>query len=65
MNDYYSKMIHFYNPPTRVCVECPLPNNLHVILEAVAYRPETEGNFNACIIFVVATMILNFMFYFV
>uniref|UniRef100_T1DDZ8 Diphthine--ammonia ligase n=1 Tax=Psorophora albipes TaxID=869069 RepID=T1DDZ8_9DIPT len=36
----YSKMFGFTNPPTRVCVECPLPDNCHVVLEAVAFNSE-------------------------
>lgn len=45
MNDYaelnavYVKAFDFQNPPSRVCVESPLPDGLQVILEAVAFRP--------------------------
>lgn len=38
LNEVYARYFNFTNPPTRVCVECPLPSNLHVIIEAVAYR---------------------------
>ncbi|XP_058825900.1 uncharacterized protein LOC131685896 [Topomyia yanbarensis] len=40
LNETYSKVFGFTNPPTRVCVECPLPENCHVVLEAVAYNRE-------------------------
>ncbi|XP_055608820.1 uncharacterized protein LOC129756093 [Uranotaenia lowii] len=40
LNKVYSDMFNFTNPPTRVCVECPLPENCHVVLEAVAFNPE-------------------------
>lgn len=42
LNEIYSKFFNFTNPPTRVCVECPLPDNLQVIVEAVAYRPSVH-----------------------
>lgn len=40
LNEVYSSMFSFTNPPTRVCVECPLPEDCHVVLEAVAFNPE-------------------------
>lgn len=40
LNRIYARFFNFTNPPTRVCVECPLSNNLHVIIEAVAFRPK-------------------------
>uniref|UniRef100_A0A1Q3EU54 Diphthine--ammonia ligase n=1 Tax=Culex tarsalis TaxID=7177 RepID=A0A1Q3EU54_CULTA len=40
LNEVYSTLFSFTNPPTRVCVECPLPENCHVVLEAVAFNPE-------------------------
>lgn len=43
LNKVYSRYFNFTNPPTRVCVECPLSNDLHVIIEAVAFRPK-EGD---------------------
>lgn len=48
MNDYaelnaiYAKTLNFANPPARVCVECPLPAGLQVIMEAVAFRPRNN-----------------------
>lgn len=48
MNDYaelnavYVKTLNFANPPARVCVECPLPDGLQVIMEAVAFRPRNN-----------------------
>jgi enamine deaminase RidA (YjgF/YER057c/UK114 family) len=43
INDVYAQVLNFQNPPTRVCVECPLPENCHVILEAVAFKPNSYG----------------------
>ncbi|KXJ84076.1 hypothetical protein RP20_CCG020970 [Aedes albopictus] len=40
LNEIYSNKFSFTNPPTRVCVECPLPENCHVVLEAVAFNSE-------------------------
>ncbi|KAL9696528.1 hypothetical protein quinque_016107 [Culex quinquefasciatus] len=40
LNEVYSSLFSFTNPPTRVCVECPLPEDCHVVLEAVAFNPE-------------------------
>lgn len=40
LNEVYSRLFSFTNPPTRVCVECPLPEDCHVVLEAVAFNPE-------------------------
>lgn len=42
LNEVYSKFFNFTNPPTRLCVECPLPGSLKVIAEAVAYRPSVR-----------------------
>ena len=44
LNESYLKYFNFTNPPTRVCVECPLPDNVHVIVEAVAFRNESVDN---------------------
>ncbi|XP_034489328.1 uncharacterized protein LOC117793033 isoform X2 [Drosophila innubila] len=38
LNSVYLQSFGFHNPPTRVCVECPLPDDCHVIMEAIAYR---------------------------
>jgi len=38
LNDVYSEKLNFQNPPTRVCVETCLPENCHVIMEAVAFK---------------------------
>lgn len=43
LNRVYADFFNFNNPPTRVCVECPLPDRLQVIVEAVAYRPTSES----------------------
>ncbi|CAK9817189.1 Diphthine--ammonia ligase [Anthophora plagiata] len=39
INDVYTSYLGKTNPPVRVCVECPL--NIHVILDAIAYK-ETQ-----------------------
>lgn len=39
LNEIYAEFFNFTNPPTRVCVECPLPDGLQVVVEVVAYRP--------------------------
>jgi diphthine-ammonia ligase len=38
LNQVYSQKLNFQHPPTRVCVETCLPENCHVILEAVAFK---------------------------
>lgn len=38
INEVYARAFNFTNPPTRVCVECPLPDECQVVLEAVAFR---------------------------
>lgn len=38
LNAVYAQALNFTNPPSRVCVECPLPDGLQVIVEAVAFR---------------------------
>lgn len=40
INNIYAEKFCFTNPPTRVCVECPLPENCHIVLEAVAFNSE-------------------------
>uniref|UniRef100_A0A0K8TRG8 Diphthine--ammonia ligase n=1 Tax=Tabanus bromius TaxID=304241 RepID=A0A0K8TRG8_TABBR len=42
VNDIYAQILNFTNPPTRVCVECPLPDDCHVVMEAVAYKHPNE-----------------------
>lgn len=48
LNDVYVKTFCYPNPPTRVCVQCPLPNNVGLILDGVAFKSsnnntETDG----------------------
>ncbi|CAH0755131.1 unnamed protein product [Diatraea saccharalis] len=38
LNDVYLKNFYFENPPTRVCVQCPLPDDVGLILDAVAHK---------------------------
>lgn len=38
LNQSYIKVFNFTNPPSRVCVECPLPEDIGVILEASAFK---------------------------
>lgn len=42
LNEAYSESFNFSNPPTRVCVECPLPANCQVIVEVVAFKAKNE-----------------------
>lgn len=46
LNEAYVKAFNFTNPPTRVCVECPLPPKCQVIMEAVAFRPRNNDQEN-------------------
>lgn len=41
INSAYVNKINFQNPPTRICVECELPKNCSIIMEAIAYKPKT------------------------
>uniref|UniRef100_A0A1A9ZLS4 Diphthine--ammonia ligase n=1 Tax=Glossina pallidipes TaxID=7398 RepID=A0A1A9ZLS4_GLOPL len=43
LNRIYGQALNFQNPPTRVCVECPLPDECHVIIEAIAYKKPQRG----------------------
>lgn len=42
LNEAYSASFNFPNPPTRVCVECPLPTNCQVIVEVVAFKAKNH-----------------------
>ncbi|XP_053668833.1 uncharacterized protein LOC128719235 [Anopheles marshallii] len=44
INEIYSTVFAFANPPTRVCVECPLPADCAVVLEAVAFNPVSNAS---------------------
>ncbi|XP_046665035.1 diphthine--ammonia ligase [Homalodisca vitripennis] len=50
MNDYaainaaYVSVLSHVNPPVRVCVEAPLRADSPVVLEAIAYKQQTEGD---------------------
>lgn len=46
LNEAYVKAFNFTNPPTRVCVECPLSPKCQVIMEAVAFRPRNNDQEN-------------------
>lgn len=41
INAAYINIINFQSPPTRVCVECELPINCTIIMEAVAFKSNT------------------------
>lgn len=41
INDVYVSWLGKRNPPVRVCVECPL--NIHVMLDAIAYKESQEN----------------------
>lgn len=36
LNEVYASTFNFPNPPTRVCVQCPLPDDVGLILDAVS-----------------------------
>ncbi|XP_061376883.1 uncharacterized protein LOC116770905 [Danaus plexippus] len=42
LNEVYVKTFSFPNPPTRVCVQCPLPADVGLIMDAVAYKKNDE-----------------------
>ncbi|XP_063697230.1 uncharacterized protein LOC134828168 [Culicoides brevitarsis] len=42
INSSYIKIINFQNPPTRVCVECELPECCTIIVEATAHKPRDD-----------------------
>ncbi|KOB67647.1 putative atpase pp-loop superfamily, partial [Operophtera brumata] len=42
LNDVYVRTFSFPNPPTRVCVQCPLPADVGLILDAVAHKPSSD-----------------------
>ncbi|GLV35478.1 uncharacterized protein CBL_01373 [Carabus blaptoides fortunei] len=47
LNKIYCRVLSHINPPTRVCVEAPLPENCHVLMEALAWKAKPvsgEGN---------------------
>lgn len=43
MNEVYLDYINFESPPTRVCVECTLPDDCQVIMEAVGFKTKSES----------------------
>lgn len=45
LNGVYLSTFSHPNPPTRVCVQCPLPNDVGLILDAVAHK-STVSNHN-------------------
>lgn len=40
INSAYLTVIDFQNPPTRICVECEMPKNCTLIMEAIAHKPK-------------------------
>ena len=36
LNEVYANTFNFPNPPTRVCVQCPLPDEVGLIFDAVS-----------------------------
>lgn len=42
-NKIYCETVSHVNPPTRACVQVPLPNHCPIILEAVAWLPPTNA----------------------
>lgn len=44
LNRLYSEVLNHVNPPTRACVEVPLPNNCPVVLEAISWNGNITAN---------------------
>ncbi|KAI4462634.1 hypothetical protein MML48_4g00017527 [Holotrichia oblita] len=44
LNRLYSEVLNHVNPPTRACVEVPLPSNCPVILEAISWNGNITAN---------------------
>lgn len=38
LNDIYCERLNHVNPPTRACVQVPLPTNCPVIMQAVSWK---------------------------
>lgn len=47
LNEVYVNTFNFPNPPTRVCVQCPLPDDIGLIFDAVAHK-STFNNTHDC-----------------
>ncbi|XP_063625482.1 uncharacterized protein LOC134797159 isoform X1 [Cydia splendana] len=43
LNEVYVDAFNFVNPPTRVCVQCPLPDDVGLILDAVAHKSSSQN----------------------
>ncbi|XP_063364886.1 uncharacterized protein LOC134653450 [Cydia amplana] len=43
LNEVYVDAFNFVNPPTRVCVQCPLPDDVGLILDAVAHKWSSQN----------------------
>lgn len=59
MNEAYLEYIDFVNPPTRVCVECTLPEDCQVIMEAVGFKTKSESLL-FFFVYLILEIILNF-----
>ncbi|CAH2041533.1 unnamed protein product, partial [Iphiclides podalirius] len=47
LNAVYVDTFRFPNPPTRVCIQCPLPSDVGLIMDAVAHKQEVNHNSEA------------------
>ncbi|XP_068627850.1 uncharacterized protein [Battus philenor] len=47
LNNVYVKTFRYPNPPTRVCIQCPLPNDVGLIMDAVAHKQDANQNHEA------------------
>nr|XP_022904819.1 diphthine--ammonia ligase [Onthophagus taurus]XP_022904820.1 diphthine--ammonia ligase [Onthophagus taurus] len=43
INSVYVEVLNFPNPPTRACVQVPLPKNCPVIIEAISWNGKESG----------------------
>lgn len=46
INRVYSKLLPELNPPSRACVEMPLPERCHIVMEMVFYKCPNNGAHN-------------------
>lgn len=44
LNKAYCEMLNHVNPPTRACVQVPLPSNCPVIVEALSWSNVAVGD---------------------
>lgn len=48
-NKLYCETINHVNPPSRACVQVPLPDNCPIIIEAVAWSASNVATGDSCV----------------